>query len=86
MDDSDLTSEHVRAARALLRWEQQDLAKRSEVSLPSIKRLETQPGKLGARDGTLSAIRAAFEKAGIEFMNGDSPGVRLVKSKPKRRR
>lgn len=77
MDDSDLTSEHVRAARALLRWEQQDLATKSGVSLPSIKRLETQPGKLGAHDSTLAAIRQAFEKQGIEFQNGGSPGVRL---------
>src|SRR6516162_6763095 len=38
-----LTSEQVRAARMLLRWEQKDLAEASGVSLPSIKRLETQP-------------------------------------------
>jgi predicted transcriptional regulator len=79
MDDSDLTSEHVRAARALLRWEQQDLATKSGVSLPSVKRLETQPGKLAAHDSTLSALRGALEKAGIEFQNGGSPGVRLRK-------
>jgi len=77
MEDSDLTSEHVRAARALLRWEQADLAKKSGVSLPSIKRLETAPGKLGAHDSTLAALRGAFEKQGIEFTNGGSPGVKL---------
>jgi hypothetical protein len=27
----------------------------------------------------LAAIRAAFEAAGVEFTNGDAPGVRLVK-------
>lgn len=74
-----LTSEHVRAARALLRWEQQTLAERSGVSLPSIKRLETRPGPLGAYETTIAVIRATFEKAGIEFMNGDAPGVRLRK-------
>ena len=35
-----LSSELLRAARALLRWEQRDLATASSVSLPTIKRLE----------------------------------------------
>ena len=35
-----LSSELVRAARALLRWEQRDLATASSVSLPTVKRLE----------------------------------------------
>jgi hypothetical protein len=29
---------------------------------------------------TLEAIQAAVEKAGVEFTNGDAPGVRLKKS------
>ena len=74
-----LTSEHVRAARALLRWEQQTLADRSGVSLPSIKRLETKIGPMGAYESTVAAIRGTFEKAGIEFLNHGEPGVRLRK-------
>ena len=37
-----VTSEQVQAARALLRWEQNDLAATLKVSLPSIKRLENR--------------------------------------------
>ena len=76
-----LTSEQVRAARMLLRWEQRDLAEASGVSLPSIKRLETQPGQLSAQERTLEAITRALEKAGIEFIpeNGGGSGVRLAK-------
>ena len=76
-----LTSEQVRAARMLLRWEQKDLAEASGVSLPSIKRLETQPGELGAYDRTIQAIVRALEKAGVEFIpeNGGGAGVRLAK-------
>jgi hypothetical protein len=37
-----ITSEQVQAARALLRWEQKDLAATLKVSLPSIKRLENR--------------------------------------------
>ena len=76
-----LTSEQVRAARMLLRWEQKDLAEASGVSLPSIKRLETQPGELGAQDRTIQALVRALEKAGVEFIfeNGGGAGVRLAK-------
>ena len=76
-----VTSEQVRAARALLRWEQRDLAEASGVSLPSVKRLETQPGALAAQERTIMELRKALEKAGIEFIeeNGGGPGVRLKK-------
>jgi transcriptional regulator with XRE-family HTH domain len=77
-----VTSEQVRAARALLRWEQKDLANASMVSLPSIQRLETKPGPLAAQARTIAAIRAALESAGVEFIseNGGGAGVRLRKT------
>jgi hypothetical protein len=51
------------------------------VSLPSVKRLETQPGVLAAQERTIVVLREALEKAGIEFIaeNGGGPGVRLRK-------
>lgn len=82
-----LTSELVRAARALLRWEQRQLAEASSVSLPTIKRLETKPGLLLAHATTLAALTRAFEVAGVEFIdeNGGGAGVRLRKrQQPKR--
>jgi predicted transcriptional regulator len=80
-----VTSEQMRAARALLRMEQKDLAESSGVSLPSIKRLETQPGPLAAQARTINSIRHALEKAGVIFVdeNGEGPGVRLKKKKAK---
>jgi transcriptional regulator with XRE-family HTH domain len=76
-----ITSEQVRAARALLRWEQRDLAEASGVSLPSVKRLETQPGLLAAQERTIADLRKAIEKAGVEFIaeNGGGAGVRMKK-------
>jgi len=47
--------------------------------LPSIKRLETTPGPLAAQARTADALIAAFHAAGVEFTNGDQPGVRLRK-------
>jgi transcriptional regulator with XRE-family HTH domain len=78
---SELTSEQIRAARMLLRWEQRDLAEASGISLPSVKRLETQPGPLSAQERTLTELRKALEKAGVEFIaeNGGGAGVRLAK-------
>ena len=78
-----MTSEQVRAARALLRWEQKDLSVASGLSLPTIKRLETKRGKLGAFQSSIDLIQTALETAGIEFLedgassqNGGA-GVRL---------
>jgi predicted transcriptional regulator len=71
----------IKAARALLGWSQDDLAARSGVSQPTIKRLEAEGGELGGRVETGEKICRALEKAGIEFTNGGAPGVRLKKKK-----
>jgi transcriptional regulator with XRE-family HTH domain len=73
----------VKAARALLAWSQNDLAGRSGVSTPTIKRLESVDGDLGGTSTTGEKIAAALEAAGVEFIpeNGGGAGVRLCKSK-----
>ena len=77
LDSLSITSELIRAARALLRWEQRDLARASGISLPTIKRLESVPGILAAHSSTVAALRRALESAGIEFAKGNGPGVHL---------
>jgi predicted transcriptional regulator len=71
----------IKAGRALLGWSQSDLASESGISEPTIARLESVDGKLGGREATVQRIRAALEKAGIQFIeeNGGGPGVRLRK-------
>ncbi|MGU3541111.1 PAS domain-containing protein [Methylobacterium sp. A54F] len=73
-----LTSEQVRAARGLLGWSGQDLARASKVSISTIRRLEEQSGPLQVRHKLHLNIRQAFEKAGIDFTFGPDvqPGVR----------
>lgn len=74
---------HVKAARALLGWSQEDLAEKAGVSIPTVKRLESAgEGLLGGHPDTVAKIQSTLEKAGIEFTNGGTPGVRLV---PKRK-
>jgi transcriptional regulator with XRE-family HTH domain len=78
-----LTSEQIRAARAMLRIDQRDLADKSGVSLETIKRIERTPGSISAYTGTVDKLRRALELAGIEFSNGDQPGVRLTSAAAK---
>lgn len=77
LDSLSITSELIRAARALLRWSQGDLARASGISLPTVKRLEATPGILAAQSSTVSALRRALEDAGIEFTNGNTLGLRF---------
>ena len=74
-----VTSEQIRAARMLIRWEQKHLAQNSGVSLPTVKRLETKPGVINAHASTIAALCAALEAAGVHFVSSDElgPGVRL---------
>ena len=72
-----ITAAQCRAARALLRWSQQDLARESEISDVTIRHFEI--GRTEPQRGTLVILRHALEAAGIEFIdeNGGGPGVRL---------
>jgi len=70
----------IKAARSLVGWSQKDMAARSGVSVPTIKRLEAWEGPIGGRPDTGEKIVAALEAAGVEFTNGDQPGVRLTKN------
>jgi predicted transcriptional regulator len=72
-----LTGRHIRAARALLGWTQVELSEKARVALGTIKRMEAFDGPVGARADTLQRIVVVFEKAGVEFVNDDMPGVRL---------
>jgi transcriptional regulator with XRE-family HTH domain len=81
-----ISAEQIRAARMLIRWKQTDLAAKSGVALISVKNIER--GATDPRSSTLAAIQAAFEKAGVVFLDpGDTrdggEGVRL--KKPRRR-
>ena len=74
-----LTGEQFRAARAMVRLEQSELAARAGVSVETVKRLERTVGPVSAITTTLEAVKVALEAAGVEFTNGEQPGVRLRK-------
>ena len=76
-----LNGEQIKAARAMVRIEQSELAARAGVSVETIKRLEQMRGPISANTATEAAIRKAFREAGVIFLdeNGEGPGVRLLK-------
>ena len=77
-----LTSAQIRAARALVRWRAQDLARASAVGVATIRRAELTEMETSLTAANDIAVRRALEAAGVEFIdeNGSGPGVRLRKS------
>ena len=79
-----VTPAQVKAARRLLRWSISGLAARSRTTLHLVRTYECS-GRVAVSYFRMSladpvaAIRAALEEAGIEFTDGDEPGVRMRK-------
>lgn len=73
-----LTIQQCKMARAALGLGIRDLAKLAKVSPNTVTRFERGESM---QERTLDTIKAALEKAGVEFIpqNGKGPGVRLKK-------
>ena len=74
----------IRAARALLGWRQHDLSKASGVGTATIQRIEKSTGTMTGYVSTLVRIQAAFEGAGVLFIDDDETagiGLRLARRK-----
>jgi transcriptional regulator with XRE-family HTH domain len=65
----------LRMARAAVGWSVRVLAEKAGITANTVSRIE-----LGAdaKQSTIEALQRALEAAGIEFTNGDKPGVRLA--------
>jgi len=84
-----LESAQIRAARALLNWSQNDLARSSGVGSATVKRVELSQGAAKGNVSTFAKIKRAFERAGIRFIDADASGgigVRLETTPTKGRR
>ena len=68
-----ITSDQIRAARALLRLDQRELAQRAHVSLATLRRVESGAEKPRPSQRAVSAVQHALEAAGVEFIDN---GVR----------
>jgi hypothetical protein len=76
-----VSAAQIRAARALLRWRADDLAKKSSVGVATIRRAELSDAGTSLTAVNDEAIRRTLEAGGVEFIeeNGGGPGVRLKK-------
>jgi hypothetical protein len=76
-----LISAQIRAARALLRWSAEELARRSALGVTTIRRAELMDDVTSMTASNDLAVRRAFEDAGVEFIdeNGGGAGVRFRK-------
>jgi len=72
---SALSGEQIRAARALTRIDQADLARRCGLSLETIKRLERIRGPVDANSRTLRALFEVFAAMGVAFDTCEEGGV-----------
>jgi hypothetical protein len=83
-----LTSAQIRAARSLIRWRAEDLARESKVGLATIRRAELAKGETSMTAANDLAIRRTLETAGVEFIDedGGGPGVRMRKASKQKSR
>ena len=78
-----LTAAQLRAARALSGIDQRQLAEKSELSVPTIQRMEASDGVIRGNVDSLMKLIGALEALGIVLINdgaastGGGRGVRL---------
>jgi transcriptional regulator with XRE-family HTH domain len=83
-----ITAAQLRAARALLGIDQRKLAELSDLSLPTIQRMEASDGVIRGNVDSLMKLTAALAEAGIELISEDAAstgggrGVRLKRPAP----
>lgn len=74
-----ITSDQIRAARALLKWSADVLAKQSGLGIATVRRMELADGVPSASAKNLAAVQTALEDAGVVFIasSNEGEGVRF---------
>lgn len=68
-----LTAAQLRAARALLGLDQKTLADMSNLSVPTIQRMEASEGVIRGNVDSLMKLIGALDAAGLEILGQDAP-------------
>jgi transcriptional regulator with XRE-family HTH domain len=76
-----LSGRQIAAARVLAGLGQAELAAAAKISVPTLRRMESSDGPASGYANNADAVRRALEAAGVEFTNGEQPGVRLKKGR-----
>jgi transcriptional regulator with XRE-family HTH domain len=72
-----ITGAQIRRARELLGWTRFKLSSRAGLHAAIVERAEEAAGALPVTAYQQALLRNALEAAGVEFANGDEPGVKL---------
>ncbi|WP_353427877.1 hypothetical protein NHB34_01835 [Polynucleobacter sp. MWH-UH19D] len=70
-----ITSGQIKAARALLGLTVAELAKTAGIGFTTMVRLESADGVPSGNVKTLSSVKSAIEKAGVEFIGTPESGA-----------
>ncbi|WP_131113111.1 hypothetical protein [Lichenihabitans psoromatis] len=73
-----LTCGQVKAARLLLKWSINGLASRSNLKTNAIVLIEARDSYDPISAIAEKSLQRVFRAAGIEFVNGEQPGVRIT--------
>ena len=65
-------SSQIRAARALLGWSQDKLARAAGVGLATLQRIEQNEGVVKGNFSTILKIQKVLEQAGVHFTDDES--------------
>jgi transcriptional regulator with XRE-family HTH domain len=69
-----LTGPQLRAARALAGISGEELAKRTQLSLSTIRRAESEEGPVKLTRANTQLLMSALEGLGVQFLNADKTG------------
>ncbi len=75
-----MTPAQCRAARGLLDWTEVKLAEAAGIGTSIVTSFERSGRAVAA--GAVHAMQRALEAAGVEFLDGEEPGVQLRKGGP----
>jgi hypothetical protein len=76
----EISGRQIAAARALLGLSKGELARKAKIATPTLIRMEARFGEAVGLINNVAAVRMVLESIGIEFTNGDEPGVKLRKT------
>ena len=81
-ENSHYSGRQIAAGRTLVGLSQGELAKSANVSIATLRRMESAAGNAPGMPNNVRAVVAALEEAGVVFLdpNGGGPGVRLSSS------
>jgi transcriptional regulator with XRE-family HTH domain len=83
-DSKPITGAQIRAARALVGWTAEDLAREAMLGVATIRRAEAVDGTVQMTAANLHSVLSSFQRVGVHFVREEGKGFGVFLSiKPK---